>query len=689
MWRRGQLVDRADRRRDRGTTTAGGGAAATGAGGAGGTTNSTGSGGSGGISGAGGTTGGGAAGSGGKGDGGGGGATGTGGAGGGGVSCASAKDCDDKDACTEDTCPAGTCVHKKVDPNDGDACTLDLCDKGSGVTHTPIDLNDSDACTLDSCDPALGVLHAPLDPNDGDACTKDSCDPALGVVHTPIDPNDGNVCTTDSCDPLTGAHNDLVTVDDSDACTADSCHPVNGMAHTPIDPNDKNACTTDSCDPITGVAHAAVDCDDGNVCTDDSCDAAWGCIHGVNNLSCDDTDLCTQNDICQIGVCVGTPVQCLAQDQCHEAGVCVPATGVCPNPVKPDGSMCDDGDSNTIDDVCKSGVCVGQVCKAGQFHCACNQVMKCDPGPPAKWVAMAPDVVCSVAANQRCDAPTGTCKTMTPIGSKVATGTYYQYATFTTGNSVFKGGYDVDSFGDFIYVNRGGANLDVYKVTLLDTDGDGKLEPNQHPNNAQAQGPMEQRTLTFITTYTKAADLAPMGSASASEVFATADGIFSLGPTRNGDVTQWLFATKKASVVAHSLTNFPLSMMGYGDATKTWYGAVETPRKVYSFCAEKNIWVPEFMYPDLAGSHMDGLEAIVAPGLGIEYVYVSDMTSDYIGQYRRDGKGGWIQENVFKYADLTSSLVEGMGFGALNHFWATGGSILYEIGGGDLSMYLP
>jgi hypothetical protein len=32
-------------------------------------------------------------------------------------------------------------------------------------------------------------------------------------------------------------------------------------------------------------------------------------------------------------------------------------------------------------------------------------------------------------------------------------------------------------------------------------------------------------------------------------------------------------------------------------------------------------------------------------------------------------------------------LVEGMGFGALNHFWATGGDSLYEIGGGDLSEY--
>jgi hypothetical protein len=36
----------------------------------------------------------------------------------------------------------------------------------------------------------------------------------------------------------------------------------------------------------------------------------------------------------------------------------------------------------------------------------------------------------------------------------------------------------------------------------------------------------------------------------------------------------------------------------------------------------------------------------------------------------------------------TGSLVEGMGFGAFNHFWATGGDSLYEVGGGDLTTYI-
>lgn len=47
---------------------------------------------------------------------------------------------------------------------------------------------------------------------------------------------------------------------------------------------------------------------------------------------------------------------------------------------------------------------------------------------------------------------------------------------------------------------------------------------------------------------------------------------------------------------------------------------------------------------------------------------------------------GWVQENVFEYAG-TPAVVEGMGFGPLHHFWATGGTQIYELGGGDLASY--
>jgi hypothetical protein len=332
-----------------------------------------------------------------------------------------------------------------------------------------------------------------------------------------------------------------------------------------------------------------------------------------------------------------------------------------------------------------------QICHTGDFSCSCNQVMQCDASVnPAKWVPKNPALIC--ANTQTCDATTGTCKAVTTTGGSVATGTYYQYGVFTA--APFLGGYDVDSIsdptGEFIYVNRGGSYLDKYKVTIADSDGDGKIEPNQHPNNPAETGPIEQRTLTLVKTYTVAADLVPMGPASQAEIFInpTMDKFYSLGPTRNGDITEYIFATKAKTVVVHPTAAFALSEMGFGPGDSTWYGSNESYRRVYSFCSAAKTWILEFQYPDLAGSHMDGIEVIIAPSTQIQYVYVSDMTSDFLAQYRRNPAGGWIQENLFKYADVTGSSVEGMGFGALNHFWVTGGNTLIEIGGGDLTQYL-
>ena len=86
----------------------------------------------------------------------------------------------------------------------------------------------------------------------------------------------------------------------------------------------------------------------------------------------------------------------------------------------------------------------------------------------------------------------------------------------------------------------------------------------------------------------------------------------------------------------------------------------------------------------MAGSHMDGMEVVVSPKTKEQYVYVSDMTSDFIGQYKRGDNGGWVQEKLYEYNDSTKSMVEGFGFGTLSHFWATGGTYLYELGGGDI-----
>ncbi|MBI4700907.1 MAG: hypothetical protein HY744_07050 [Deltaproteobacteria bacterium] len=346
------------------------------------------------------------------------------------------------------------------------------------------------------------------------------------------------------------------------------------------------------------------------------------------------------------------------------------------------------GEKSCGDEVCVPGTgCVP--CIQGQFSCYGNQVRSCNTSvQPPQWDVVA---TCDPTAPTRCSAATGACAPLVPIGNgpDKPTGKYYQYAFFTTGNSPYKGGCDVDAYGNFIYVNRGpwyadGEWLDVYTVELLDSDGDGKLEPNQHPDNPEEPGPVEQRVLTYVTSY----HVPLLGMVHHSEIFAVADRAYHLGgPWNPGIVYEYVFGTGVANAVATGAPAIDIAQMGLDETTGTWYAANEGARRVYSFHKPTAAWVAEFAYPDLAGSHMDGMDVVTDPNTGTGYVYVSDMTSDYIGQYRRDRGGDWVQVNLFAYAG-SGEYVEGMGFGVLNHFWMGGdASSLYEVGGGDIQKY--
>src|SRR5437773_9483714 len=128
-------------------------------------------------------------------------------------------------------------------------------------------------------------------------------------------------------------------------------------------------------------------CDDGSGCTTNTCDFA-GCHYTpvADGTECDDGDGCTQSDSCQAGVCTGTnPVVCAAADQCHDAGICEPATGLCSNPAKADGAACDDGDACSFNDSCDgSGQCVGTAITCTSDQCntqTCNGTSSCTVTP--------------------------------------------------------------------------------------------------------------------------------------------------------------------------------------------------------------------------------------------------------------------------------------------------------------------
>ncbi len=87
------------------------------------------------------------------------------------------------------------------------------------------------------------------------------------------------------------------------------------------------------------------------------------------------------------GACVGAnPVVCAALDQCHVAGTCDSATGMCTNPNAADGTACDDTDLCTTMDVCAGGTCLGAAVACDATDCleagTCNKMTGMCEGAP-------------------------------------------------------------------------------------------------------------------------------------------------------------------------------------------------------------------------------------------------------------------------------------------------------------------
>jgi uncharacterized repeat protein (TIGR03803 family) len=150
--------------------------------------------------------------------------------------------------------------------------------------------------------------------------------------------------------------------------------------------DDGDGCTqNDTCQAGTCVGGSAVTCAALDQCHEAGvCDPGTGACSNPSKpagTACDDGDACTQIDTCHMGVCVGgSPVTCAAQDQCHMAGVCNSTTGACSNPIRKNGTACNDGNACTLSDTCQAGACVG----GNPVICAaldqCHDAGVCDTG---------------------------------------------------------------------------------------------------------------------------------------------------------------------------------------------------------------------------------------------------------------------------------------------------------------------
>jgi YVTN family beta-propeller protein len=280
------------------------------------------------------------------------------------------------------TAPAvGACGNHVVDPGEqcddgaangtpGSCCTLNCVAKPDNTSCNDNNAcTQNDVCTNGTCGGTAFTCAAPDQCHQGaGTCNGDgTCSFATKPDNTSC--NDGNACTKN--DVCTGG----TCAGTSFTCAApDQCHQGAGtcngdgtcsFADKPNGTtcNDNNACTqTDTCQAGACVGANPVTCGAADQChAPGTCDPAIGtCTTPAkpDGTSCDDGNACTQRDACQGGVCTGTtPVTCAALDQCHVAGICDPATGMCSQPAKSNGSMCDDGDLCTAGDTCQAGGC--------------------------------------------------------------------------------------------------------------------------------------------------------------------------------------------------------------------------------------------------------------------------------------------------------------------------------------------
>jgi MYXO-CTERM domain-containing protein len=319
--------------------------------------------------------------------------------------CTQDSQCDDGDACTNDSCSGNKCQHSSVSGcctqdsqcNDKDPCTADSC-AGNKCQHSSISgcctsdsqCDDGNVCTNDSCSSNKcthssigGCCAKDSDCADTNPCTQDSCDTASGKCSYKSvsgccvgdsDCDDSAPCTADTCsgntcqnDAISGCCTKDSECDDSDPCTADSCSsasckhsPVSGCCSKNSQCDDSDPCTTDVCSDnkcqhsaVSGCCTLDSECDDGtpctaDVCTDNKCEhsAVSGCCS--SDADCADTNPCT-TDSCDAasGTCSNEAVDgcCAVDTDCDDADPCTLdrcAGGACQH-----DPVCGDGGGGT------------------------------------------------------------------------------------------------------------------------------------------------------------------------------------------------------------------------------------------------------------------------------------------------------------------------------------------------------
>ncbi len=263
-----------------------------------------------------------------------------------GIACESGEDCASEYCANGFCCEDGVCCQKTADClatfdseavcDDAATCSGShgekFCDEDyQCATNTVSDPGacadlicnaDDDGCTVDDTCNAEGACIAGAAPDcseQDDACNTGACESTDTNAYQCI--KDPTLHENTSCN----ADDDGCTIDDY--CSSGAC--VVGMAADCSDLNDQ--CNTGVCQSNGENAY--------------ECITDWA---SHEDAACNDADLCTTDDACDGGQCVGATVDCSDAYDCTE-DACNPETGDCEH--TPDNAVCDDLNDCT-EDVC-------------------------------------------------------------------------------------------------------------------------------------------------------------------------------------------------------------------------------------------------------------------------------------------------------------------------------------------------
>ncbi|MBM4388570.1 MAG: hypothetical protein FJ088_12570, partial [Deltaproteobacteria bacterium] len=233
--------------------------------------------------------------------------------------------------------------------------------------ETPCEFDD--LCKRGKCKSGECKPGDPVECNDGNECTDDSCESDKGCVFLKVSEKpcsqsnpcmEGAMCVEGVCQ----GHPKICG--DTNICTDDYCNEKTGECEYQGNSNpcdDGNKCTNDDyCSDGDCIGGVILFCKDDNFCTDDYCDKETGqCKFANNTLACNDDNICTLNDKCSGGVCLGTMDKCDDLNPCTQDG-CDPLKDGCWHKTIPNCLNCTSDTQCNDNNVCTKEACDSNKC---------------------------------------------------------------------------------------------------------------------------------------------------------------------------------------------------------------------------------------------------------------------------------------------------------------------------------------